>query len=120
VKVLVIDSSEDVSVKLKKMISELPEVSRVEWSGDTLDAVTRLPESSPDVVVIDVSMPPVTGIDLIEKIKRDHPAIKIVVLTDSYYPMYQRECLGVGADYFLDKSNDFERLPDLLRQIKSS
>ena len=97
------------------MISKLPQVEYVEKVNDTLDAVTKFHEIRPDVVVMDVSMPTVTGIVLLEKIKRNYPASKILVFSDNPIPLYRKICMDAGADFFLDKSTEFNKLPELLK-----
>jgi len=50
-------------------------------------------------------------------IKRQKPSVRVIVLTNYPYPQYRKRCMELGAEFFLDKSTEFDRLPAVLQQI---
>jgi DNA-binding NarL/FixJ family response regulator len=76
-------------------------------------------EVKPHVIILDISMPGGGGFRAIKTIKQQQPTPVVIVLTNYPYPQYRQRCLENGADYFLDKSSDFERIPELLQKIRN-
>ena len=63
-------------------------------------------------------MPGGLGIDVLENIKQNDSALMVIVLTNYPYPGYRQKCLQAGADFFLDKSTEFDQIPELLARYK--
>jgi hypothetical protein len=42
----------------------------------------------------------------------------VIMLTNYPYPQYRKKCLGLGADYFFDKSTEFEKVTELFKQLR--
>ena len=84
------------------------EVEVVGEAADGREVVHRVTECRPDVVLMDVRMPVMDGLDATRLIKKKWPGIKIVVLT--LYAAYLAEALAAGADAFLIKGCPNEEL----------
>jgi len=85
-----------------------PEVEVVGEAIDGREAVRQVMERRPDVVLMDVRMPVMDGLDATRLIKNKWPGVKIVVLT--LYATYRAEALAAGADAFLVKGCPNEEL----------
>jgi DNA-binding response OmpR family regulator len=70
-------------------------------------------------VILDIRMPGGNGIQVLEAIKTSTAAPVVIMLTAFPYPQYRKKCLEVGADYFLDKTTEFERVVEVLEQLYS-
>jgi DNA-binding NarL/FixJ family response regulator len=70
-------------------------------ASNGLEAINLIKGCAPDIVVMDVQMPVMDGLEATRVIKKNWPQIKIVVLT--MYPNYQSEAISAGADAFLVK-----------------
>ena len=81
---------------------------------DTWEAVRRL---RPDAVILDMQMPGGSGIDVLESMKKDGLISTVIVLTNHPYALYRKKCLQVGAKFFLDKSNEFEKVGEVLQGL---
>jgi len=55
-------------------------------------------------------MPEVNGIEVLKKIRELKMEVKVCILTNYPYPQYKKRCFEAGADYFLSKTEDFERI----------
>ena len=63
-------------------------------------------------------MPGINGIDVLKSIKKTDPETIILILTNFPYPQYRDTCMKAGADYFFDKSNEFEKVVDVLQSSR--
>jgi DNA-binding NarL/FixJ family response regulator len=116
-KILIADDSDLVRERLRELISEIPDteiVGEATNGGETLAALERL---TPDVLILDIRMPGGNGIDALGAAKEHRPAPVVVMLTAYAYPQYRKRCLEAGAEYFFDKSTEFERVADALREL---
>lgn len=118
VKVFIADDSRIVQEHLVTILDELPEVEIVGQAETVAEAISAIGEVQPDVVILDIRMPDGSGIDVLQTIKQDNPAPAVIVLTNYPYPAYRQKCLQAGADFFLDKSTEFDQIPELIAQHK--
>jgi DNA-binding NarL/FixJ family response regulator len=72
------------------------------------------------VVILDIRFPDGSGIDVLQAIKQDQPAPMVIILTNYPYSGYRQRCLNAGADFFLDKSTEFDQIPKLFEQLKQN
>jgi len=115
--VFIADDSAVICERLATMVAETPGVELAGQARDTTEATRSILKLRPDAVILDVRMPPGSGVDVLQTIKRLASPPKVIVLTNYPYPQYRKRCIDAGADYFLDKSADFEKLEPLLKRI---
>jgi DNA-binding NarL/FixJ family response regulator len=116
-KVLIVDDSDILRERLRSILGELRRVEVTGEAVDALEAKSMLEQHTPDVVILDIRMPKGSGIDILEMLKKKKPNVKVIVLTNYPYPQYRKRCLEAGAEYFLDKSTEFDKLPDIFKQL---
>ena len=119
VRVLLVEDSPIVAERVKESIREIPGVCVV----DTLDresaAVDTLARGGIDVVIIDQHLNRGTGFGVLRALPRlERPRPVIIIFTSYDLPEYRRQAMALGADHFLDKAQDFERIPQLLQTIR--
>jgi DNA-binding NarL/FixJ family response regulator len=112
--VVIVDDSELVRDRIQKRISELDEIKVTGVASNSIEAQEIIKSSEPDVVILDIKMPGESGIELLRKIKEYYPHIKVIMLTNYPFLQYRSKCYENGADYFLDKSNEFEKVTEIL------
>ena len=117
IKVYIIDDSALIRERLKYVIADIPDAELTGETGDSLIAVTAFKEMDPDVVILDIRMPGKTGIELLREIKKLKPSVIGIILSNYFYPQYRERYLDAGADYFLNKSTEFEKISDIIRTI---
>ena len=118
IKVFIADDSRIVQEHLVTMFDELAEVEIVGQAETVAEAISAIGKLRPDVVILDIRMPDGSGIDVLQTIKQDDPAPAVIVLTNYPYPAYRQKCLQAGADFFLDKSTEFDQIPELIERHK--
>jgi DNA-binding NarL/FixJ family response regulator len=118
IKVFIADDSLIVREHLVTMFDELAGIEIVGQATQVVEAINAIQKLQPDVVILDIRMPGGSGIDVLETIKQDVLAPIVIILTNYPYPGYQQKCLQAGADFFLDKSTEFDQIPKLFEQFK--
>lgn len=84
------------------------------------DAINKLSVKEPDILITDISMPEISGIELIKHVKQHYPHIKIIVLSSYDDYKFVRDALLLGAeDYILKFELEEDKLVTLLKQIKN-
>jgi len=115
--IVLIDDSLLVRERIANIISKLPGVKVIGEAGNSLEAIKVVRKMKPDVVILDIKMPGESGVQILKKLKNEFEEIKIIMLTNYPYSQYKAECLKDGADYFLSKSDEFEKIPGILLDI---
>jgi two-component system response regulator NreC len=96
---------------LKRIIEENPHHRVIGETGDGLDIVPKIRQLNPDMIILDLSLPNLNGIEAIRKIRRFNKKIKILILTMHKNDEYVYECLVNGAQgYVLKEDADTELL----------
>jgi CheY-like chemotaxis protein len=117
VKAYIVDDSEVVIERLKTMLSELKEIEIIGQANNPFDAINGIRTLKPDVVTLDLQMPGGSGIGVLLSTKRDDPSPTVLILTNYPYPQYRKKCMEAGADFFFDKSTEFEKIPEVLKGL---
>ena len=71
-------------------------------------------------MLLDLNLPSGSGIKVLQMIKNEMPGVVAVVLTNYAFPQYRKKCAEAGAYAFLDKSTDFNKVPQLLSELSKS
>ena len=116
-KVFVVDDSRVIRERLVALISGLACVEVIGEARDACDAIRDIRALNPDVVILDIRMPGESGIDVLDSVRKAKNPPKVIMLTNYPFPQYRRKCMDAGADFFLDKSTEFEKVADILKQI---
>ena len=113
--ILIVEDSEHIRASLVSLIECIPGVGQI-CTADTLaSAMVCMRNYAPNLIVLDLQLPDGIGIELIEPIKLMAPATQIAVLTNHASEFNKRHCLAGGADWFFDKSTEFDDLLDVVR-----
>jgi DNA-binding NarL/FixJ family response regulator len=116
-RVLVADDHAVVRRGLKALIDTEPGMTVVGEAADGREAVTRVRVLLPDVVVMDVSMPELTGSQATEQIRRESPQVKVLALTVHEDKGYIRQLLTAGASGYVLKRGAPEGLIEAIRVV---
>ncbi len=114
--VLVVDDSIVVRRRLTGLLAEVAPGSLVVEAADPEEGIEAFHRMQPDVVVLDLSMPGGSGLDVLREVRGVTPPRMVIVFTNHAEEPYRRHCLEGGADLFLDKSRDLARLVEVLRE----
>lgn len=116
--VCTVEDSVSAHERLAAMMSSLRGTSQpIGQAGEASLAVEAIRRYKPDVLILDIRMSGSSGIDLLQELKKDSPKPIVMILTNYPYPQYQQRCIEAGADFFFDKSMEFDRVPLVLRRL---
>lgn len=113
--VFIVDDSPVVRERLAAMVEELSEVEIVGQADIAFEAIASIRQTRPQVVVLDISMPGGSGMYVLETLNREPQRPVMIMLTNFAHEQYRRRCLQLGADFFFDKSTEFNQVLDVLR-----
>jgi two-component system response regulator NreC len=117
IRVLLADDHRMVRDGLRALIQSESDMKLVAEAEEGRTAVRLAGELSPDVVVMDISMPDLNGIDATRQIKSRHPGVNVVALTAHADPRMVSNILAAGASGFLPKDATFEELAVAIRTV---
>jgi DNA-binding NarL/FixJ family response regulator len=117
-KILIADDSEPIRKRMVQRLSRLPDLQLAE-AVDTPDALRQVVAFMPDVAVLDIRMPGGGGIRVLSEIKQQRPGTMVIIMTNYPYAQYRRKCLDAGADFFFNKSTEFDQVVETISQIQS-
>lgn len=119
-RILTVEDSPLITARLQAIINEIGDARFVGNAASVTDALTLIEDQRPDVLFLDIRLGhkgEKTGIDLLSMVSRRYPDITTVMLTNLSGERYRTLCEREGAAFFLDKSQDFDKIPGTLNQI---
>ena|SRR6266850_252562 len=116
-KVLIVDDSPLISARLSHMLSEVEQVEIVGLAADGDEALRLFDESQPAVVLLDLEIPGCNGLEVLREVRRRAERCVVVMFTSYDLPDFRDACLRAGADFFLRKSTEFERVVEIVRGL---
>jgi two-component system, NarL family, response regulator DevR len=119
IRVLVVDDHEIVRRGVVDVVDADPTLTVVAEAGSVLDAVRRAAAVRPDVAVIDLKLPDGTGIDLVRRLRADHPSLRCVVLTSFDDDEAVAAALDAGAAAFVLKTVRGTEIAEIVRAVAS-
>ena len=93
---------------LQEYIGRLPGVEICRVSESAEDALNGLDDALPDLMLIDVSLPRMSGIDLVRELRQRHPELRCAILSGHRSSLYVRQALEAGANGYLLKGDPSE------------
>ena len=114
---VIIDDSAVIRRRLISMLSEIEGAHLVGEAVDARDGAALIRELNPDLIILDIRMSDQSGISLLEDIKNEPKLPKIIILTNYPYAAYRKRCIDLGADHFFDKSTEFAKVEEVVRDL---
>lgn len=120
-KIVTVDDSPIITQRIKSILGEMDNIEFLGSANNAVSALTLIHKQIPNVVILDINLDEnlsqFNGIDLLIAIRKRYPQMKIIMLTNLSAPQYRTRCIAFGANYFFDKSNDFDKITEALEEI---
>jgi DNA-binding NarL/FixJ family response regulator len=113
-KVLIIDDSDLIKKRLIGKLNIYKNIKVIGLSEEIHNMLDKINEFDPDAVILDIHLSDRSGIEILKNIKKQKRSIIVIVLTSNCDQTSRKVCLKYGADDFLDKARDFEKIPAVL------
>lgn len=117
---LVVDDNNIFRETLLNFLASEFKSSKILEASNGLDAVRLVKEYIPDLIVLDINMPAMTGFEVVNQVKQGFPLIPIIILSDYEeieYRIAAKKCL---VDAFITKKNLVSELPAVIRELATS
>jgi two-component system, NarL family, response regulator DevR len=108
-RVVIVEDSPLVVERLLSVFTEFGgDIDVVGHADEAAGAIVVIRALRPDAIVLDIRLRRGTGLEVLEAVKGDGEPPIVMILTNRREPQYRGRCLAAGADYFLDKSAEFD------------
>jgi len=119
IRILLVEDERLLRQLLRNMLQEQPDMEVVGEAGDGREAIELVRELKPDVVVMDITMPNLNGIDATKQIVREFPKTKVTALSVHSSAMFVVDMLKAGAMGYVLKDSVFNELAECIRIVSN-
>jgi DNA-binding NarL/FixJ family response regulator len=116
-KILIADDHAIVREGVKLIVKTLPEVKQIDEASDGKEALTKMIRNHYDLAILDISMPEITGLDLLQQLKLHNIQTRILMLSFHPQEQYAVRAFKLGASGYLSKDSAFDELAMAIRKI---
>lgn len=117
IRILLADDHEVVRDGLRALLEKQPEFEVIGMSGDGRETVRMTQQLAPDLVILDINMPNLSGIEAARQIRADTPAVKILALSVHSRSALVAQMIQAGAPGYLPKSCAAQELIEAIRTV---
>ncbi|NLE95908.1 MAG: response regulator transcription factor [Dehalococcoidia bacterium] len=119
VRVLIADDHAVVRQGIRQILSDAPELEVVAEASNGLDVLEVVSGMGVDVVILDLSMPGLSGLETMKRLRQDYPSVRILVLSMHPEEQYAVRVMKWGASGYLTKDSAPEELVAAVRSVAS-
>ena len=116
-KILIVDDEETLTYSLYQTFIKSPDIYEVVTAASGDEAAERLAKDKFDLVLTDIKMPGMDGLELLAEIKAKYPGTKVIVMTAFGSMEKKEESLAIGADYYIEKDFDISDIRQLVLEF---
>jgi two-component system response regulator DesR len=117
IRVVIAEDQAMVLGALEALLELEPDISVVARAANGREALEAAGRLTPDVLVTDIEMPAMTGLELAAALRASHPSVRTIILTTFARPGYLRRALDAGARGYLLKDRPAAELADAVRRV---
>ena len=119
IRTLLVDDHTILRDGLRALLATQPDIEVVGEADNGLDAIEMVERHQPSIVVMDIAMPRMNGLEATRRIKKDHPECRVLVLTQYDHREYVLPILKAGADGYILKKSAGEELVSAIRSVNA-
>jgi PAS domain S-box-containing protein len=116
-RVLIVDDAEDIRALLRMKLGREKGIDVVGEAGDGVEAVARARELQPHLVLLDMAMPRMDGLQALPLIRAAVPDVHVIVLSGFNQGTLEREALAAGADRYVVKGGSMRELVEIIEKV---
>jgi two-component system, NarL family, invasion response regulator UvrY len=117
IKILIADDHVLIREGLRKILKEAPDMSVISEAQNAREVFERLKENSPDVVVLDISLPGKSGLEILKDLKQEKPDIPVLILSMHPEDRFAVRALKAGAAGYVTKESAAQDLIKAIRKV---
>lgn len=104
---------------IRNILEKLGRVQITGEAGDGLELLELLKTSVPDLIILDIAMPKLRGLEALREVKKRYPRVKVVILTMHGTTEFIRQAVSSGADGFILKEESSQELIKALKAVRN-
>lgn len=116
--VFIVDDSQIVRDRLTSLLNELGSIKIVGYADNPLSATESIVATLPDIIILDIFLVGGSGIHVLKNIRSRNIPSKVIVLTNYAQEQYRKKCFEEGADFFFDKSIEFDKIVEVIQKLR--
>ena len=116
-RVLLADDSKLIIERLHTMLSLYERVEIVGSFNNGTETLEALRILKPDLAIVDIKMPGLSGLEVLNEIKKEDKIVKLITLTFCSSDHYRLLAMKAGTDYFFSKVDDFEKISMVVSEM---
>jgi DNA-binding NarL/FixJ family response regulator len=116
--VLVVDDCPAIAERLANILYKAGTADVVMFASDCDQAFNILQHRETSVLMIDINLPGKSGLELLRMVHETDIKTKVMMVSNQSGNYYRDLCSSLGASYFFDKSDDFDRIPFIVSQLE--
>jgi DNA-binding NarL/FixJ family response regulator len=117
IKILIADDHAIVREGIKQILAEIPDKVSTDEAINGQEVIQKVWDNNYDMVLLDISMPGRSGLDILKQLKSDKPALKILILSMHPEEQYAIRALKAGASGYLTKESTPLELTEAIRKV---
>ncbi len=114
-KILIVDDSDIFRQSMMSLLGTLGEVESINEARNVKEGIDLAKAAKPDAVFLDIRLPDGTGFEVLQEIKKEPQPPMVIMLTNYSSEQFREKAFREGADYFFDKSTEFEKALEVLK-----
>jgi DNA-binding NarL/FixJ family response regulator len=114
-RVLIVENSPVMRKIIQDVFETLPRMEVVGQAGDGVEALDAIQRLQPDLLVMDIQMPRMSGLEVLKRLPKEH--CQVIMLSAHADPFYVQKCRELSADHFFDKLTDFHGFVELVSTL---
>jgi DNA-binding NarL/FixJ family response regulator len=116
--ILIVDDNLGFISRIIGLLDGVDNISSIHTACNSDEAFKLLDEEKPDIALLDIQLPGKSGISILKQIKDSSGNCQVIMLTNNTGDYYRQQCKRLGADHFLDKTNDFDLVPGIVKKLE--
>lgn len=117
IRLFLVEDNEEMRMAYELLIEDEPDLALCGMATTAQEALGMISGAEPDIVIVDVSLPDMSGIELVRQLKARQPALTVLVISGHDEALYVRDAVQAGATGYLIKHQVVEELSDAVRQV---
>lgn len=118
--VLIVEDNPNFSDRMTSLLFEEANIIDTITARDYEEACHLIKTEKPDIVLLDINLPGKNGTEVLKFINQSSSPCKVIMVTNHADEYYRQQCFELGAKHFLDKSNDFDKVPAIIKSFRYS
>jgi DNA-binding NarL/FixJ family response regulator len=117
IQILHVEDSTAMIALVKQMMINIENIQTIEAAYTDFQAKEILGKQTIDVAILDIHLKEGNGISLLKWIRQNHPSIVVIMFSNHSDSLFRSAVAKAGADYFFDKSTEFEQIPKIINKL---